>query len=241
MEQEYKIFEEKDLFHYKVQYYYQDVSQLRDYQDWYNNATKYVEEENNKRGHHDINPDTHVFTISFCEKCCSYSICFFEYEYSYVTCSHCQSKFCIGCHRPKIQIDDTETFCLKGLLKLLYIRTINRRAGVVGCNYFFNIVMVIISILFTPSYFYFIVNYNSYNIHPNINSQKKRGYFDYLELKVIYGILGGIVMIPYILPFLPIAIIILIPAIFSRKYYFTIAAFYSSLIDPMGIKNMKDI
>ena len=50
----------------------------------------------------------------------------------------------------------------------------------------------------------------------------------------------GIVMLPFILFFLPFAIILLIPCIFSSKYYFSISAFYTSALDPEIYKDSKD-
>ena len=242
MEQELNQFNEKYLNYYKPQFKNQNVNKNPEFNEWYKNAVKYIEKENKKRGlYSDKNPDDNLLTISFCNDCNCYSICSFSREYSYIECSNCNSRFCIGCKRPIISINDDSSLCFRGYIKLLYIRTIYRRSGRFASSDSFNTFLVILCILFTPSYFAFVSNIIGFEIHPNKKGKYKDIVIDYFIIMFIFSYLRGILMLPYIIIFLPFTIILLISSIFSRKYYFTIAALYLSALDPGTYRDNDDI
>ena len=235
MENDLNQFIEQESNYYKPQFKNQNVFKEKDFQKWYENAKIYIDKENKNRGYFSSdynNRDDSILTISFCNNCNCYSICYFNYTYSYIHCSNCQFQFCIGCSRPNISSNDTSSLCLKGYFKLLYLRTKYRRAGRLFSSNIGNIIGNILIILLSPAYFGFVSNIVGLQIHPNKKREFKSIMGDYFILIIIYSAMRAITMLPYILVFLPFTIILLIPCIFSRKYYFVIAALYSSAIDP---------
>ena len=70
------------------------------------------------------------------------------------------------------------------------------------------------------------------------NCHSKRGCIIYefsekhMYFLVIYSILRGLLMIPYIILFFPFMFMFLIPAIFSKKYYYTILLMYFNSLMP---------
>ncbi len=243
MENDLNQFIEKESNYYKPQFKSQNVFKEKDFQLWYENAKIYIDKENKTRGiiaTGNNDKDDSILTISFCNNCNCYAICSFTEEYSYINCNNCQSKFCIGCSRPHISLNDDESLCLKGYFKLLYLRTKYRRVGKLITSDVGNIIFIIFIILMTPAYLGFASNIIGLEVHPYKNKEFKNKVQDYLITVIIFSSMRAIVMIPYILFFLPFTIILLIPCIFSRKYFFTIAAFYTSAIDPFYIRNIYD-
>ena len=243
MENDVNQFIEKESNYYKPQFKNQNVFKDKDFQLWYENAKIYIDKENKKRGviaYGFYDKDDSILTISFCNNCNCYAICSFTDTFSYIKCSNCQFEFCIGCSRPTISLDDRDSLCLKGYFKLLYLRTKYRRAGKLATSNICNIITIILVILITPAYLGFVSNTIGLEIHPNKNGNFNSKILNYLFTDFLYSIMRAIFMIPYILIFLPFAVILLIPCIFSRKYYFSIAAFYTSLIDPGCIRDIYD-
>ena len=69
MEQELNQFNENELNHYKVDHKNQNVKNIAEFQKWYENENKYVNNENLKRGLWDntYSSDNRLLTISFCD------------------------------------------------------------------------------------------------------------------------------------------------------------------------------
>ena len=243
MENDLNKFIEKESNYYKPQFKNQNVFKEKDFQLWFKNVKIYIDKENKKRGvvaSGCYDKDDSILTISFCNNCNCYSICSFTSSFSYIKCSNCQFDFCIGCSRPHISLYDTESLCLKGYFKLLYLRTKYRRAGKLITSNLGNIICIIFIILITPAYLGFVSNIIGLEVHPYKNREFKSMLEDYLITVIIFSSMRALFMIPYILFFLPFTIILLIPCIFSRKYYFTIAALYTSAIDPRDIRDFHD-
>ena len=79
-------------------------------------------------------------------------------------------------------------------------------------------------------------NIIGFQIHQNSNGNYNPYSFDYFEVFLFYSILRGILMIPYVLLFLPFTIILLFPSLFIPKYFFKINSFYTSILDPSDCK-----
>ena len=220
MENDLNQFNEQESNYYKPQFKNQNVFKEKDFQKWYENTKIYIDKENKKRGYYSSdynNKDDSILTISFCNNCNCYTICYFLYTYSYIHCSNCEFQFCIGCSRPNITSNDTSSLCLKGYFKLLYLRTKYRRAGRIFSSNIANIIGIVLFILLSPAYFGFVSNIIGLEIHPNKKREFKSIVDDYLIIIIIYSSMRAIAMLPYILIFLPFTIILLIPCIFSRK------------------------
>ena len=243
MENDLNQFIEKESNYYKPQFKNQNIFKEKDFQLWYQSTKIYIDKENKKRGvstSDSYDKDASILTISFCNKCKCYAICSFTYAFSYIKCSKCLNEFCIGCYRDIISLNDNGSLCLKGYLKLLYLRTKYRRAGRLFTSDIANRISIILIILFSPAYFGFVSNIIGLEIHPNIRGEFKNIVENYFLIILIYSYMKGILMFPFILFFLPLTIILLIPCIFSNKYYFSIAAFYTSALDPGIYKDKND-
>ena len=243
MENDLNQFIEKESNYYKLQFKNQNIFKEKNFQIWYKKTKIYIDIENKKRGDstsESNDKDDSILTISFCNNCNCYAICSFRYTFSYIKCSNCQNEFCIGCSRPNISFNDRDSLCLKGYFKLLYLRTKYRRAGRLFTSDIANRISIILIILFSPAYFGFVSNIIGLEIHPNKKREFKSIVDDYFIFILIYSYMKGIVMLPFILFFLPFTIILLIPCIFSSKYYFSISAFYTSALDPEIYKDNKD-
>ena len=129
MEQELNQFKENEFNYFKIEHKNQNVKKIAEFQKWYESANKYVKNENLKRGlwddHHIV--DNSLLTISFCNKCQNYAICDFTNEYSCIRCTHCNHFFCAGCSWEENSHREEDTLCLKGYIKLLYLRIKYRR------------------------------------------------------------------------------------------------------------------
>ena len=221
--------------YFGIEYKNQNVNLNPNFIKWYNNTKKYIDQENKKRGKPKSHADNRLLVISFCNNCKSYVICSAEYEFSFVQCNICQSKFCIGCSREMLSNDD-ESLCLKGYFKLLYVRCIYRRAGKLASSDILNIIFTVICILLSPCYFGYISHTIGLQVHQNPNGSYNDYTLEYFEIIAVYSILRGILMFPYIILFLPFTLCLLIPSFLSPIYFFRLIALYTSMIDPMDIK-----
>ena len=242
-------FENNDFF--KLEYKNQDVTNKEEYKKWYKSAKEYVKKENLKRAkdfidnfdNYNIHLETGILTIGLCENCLSYTVCSLKSGFSYVVCNKCKQCFCIGCSR-KMQKSSQYgiecTICLKGYLKAFYLRTINRRSDLVITCAYYHIMHIIFCLFITPLYLGFISNIMGFLVHKN----KKRKYEYLSEAKsivyVLFSLLRGLLMFPYIILFFPFMVILLLPGIFSYKYYLYIFVMYITAILP-GDSALKNV
>ena len=232
MEQQLNQFNDYEYNYYKIEYENQKVQLLPEFKIWYEKVNKYISEENERRGSFsNNNTDNSLLLLSFCKKCKCYVICSCTYDFSFVECSKCNSSFCIGCFREKLSNND-ESLCLKGYFKLLYIRTIYRRAGRLAEWEVLNIICSILCILFTPCYLGLVSNIIGLQVHQNPNGTYNSYFLEYFDIICIYSLFRGILMLPYILLFFPFTVALLIPSFFIPKYFFVLNALYTSAIDP---------
>ena len=240
-------FEIKDYF--QIEFKGQNVKNTPEFKKWYEGEEKYIKRENNRRKEKYIDEtvlfDHNILTIEFCEKCLSYTICSLNNSFSYVICNRCKEEFCIGCplRRKNRDVEDIST-CLKGYLKGLYLRIINRRSELVVTMALFHIMHIIFCLFFTPLFLGFISNYIGLIIHRN----KKRVLNEnsMSDTKIcfyfIYSIFRGLLMFPYIILFLPFMILLLLPGIFSYTYYlYVYDSYIASIIPGNGaLRNVGD-
>ena len=237
MEQEWNIPKEYGRNYFKAEHKNQNVELMPEFKKWNENIQKYIHEENEKSGllmkeknsgKYSGCVSYHLLTSSFCNNCNCYTICYFGYQYSFVKCEKCYKDFCIGCKRNMVGSID-ESLCLKGYLKLLYIRTIYRRAYSFFDSNILNTILITLYILLTPCYFGFVSYFIGFQVH---QSKKNLEYYSYLGHRYkslfFYSFLKGILMFPYILLFLPFGIVLLIISIFFPKLFFIINSMYSS-------------
>jgi hypothetical protein len=189
--------------------------------------------------------DYRILTIEFCENCLSYTICSLGEGFSEVECNKCKQCFCIGCSRKMQKIseyDNEYTVCLKGYLKSFYLRTINRRSELVRTCACFHIIHIIFCLFITPLYIGFISYFMGFIVHKNkkriIEELKNGQIISYL----LFSFLRGLLMFPYIILFFPFMVILLLPGIFSYKYYLNIFIMYVTAIcsGNRALINVKD-
>ena len=216
---ELELIENKDFdFNYfKEDFENQKIEFNPEFKKWHENAIKYISEENKKR-YRNENCLHHngLLVISFCNKCKCYVICSFKYDIYSVQCNKCGLIFCIACPRSN---NHSEAFCFKGYFKLLSIRTKYRIKGPLGSSENLDIFLTILCILFTPCYLSFASSFISLDDIADIN----------ITYNIIYSFSTSFLMFPYVLLFLPFAIVLLIPSLFIPKYYFKLTSFYTSL------------
>ena len=234
MEQELNQFQENELNYFKVEHKNQNVKKIEEFQKWYENANKYVKSENLKRGHWSSfhNVDNSLLIISFCNNCQSYAICDFTEGYSYIRCTHCNYFFCAGYSREENSDNDRGTLCLKGYIKLLYLRIKYRRSDILGFNAFIVIIHALFCLLFTPLYLGFLSNITGLCVHSKRGGIFHYDLYDYYSPFFIYCVLRGLLMIPYITLFFPFMFIILLPSIFNKRYYYMIFQMYIAALYP---------
>ena len=212
---------------FKVEYFNQDVKNKPEFKKWYKNIKEEINKENLER-----NRD--LLTIGFCMNCMSYTICsIMDFSYRYAKCNICKKTFCVGCLQDNnscFNIADT-TICLKGFLKVLYLRIIYRRSYNGRTKICFQIMHIIFCLFMTPLYLGFLSNIFGLYIHPNKN-RKDDINKDHLLYQVIYSILRGLLMFPYIILFFPFMVILLLPGIFSYRYYLYIYNTYVTALFP---------
>ena len=232
------IFENQNFF--QLDHKGQNIRNNLEFKKWNEDAQNYIKKINNQRKEAYISSnfygDKSMLTIEFCDNCISYTICSLSKSLCYIKCNKCQEEFCIGCSRKnKYNEDrDNETVCLRGYLKGLYLRIINRRSELVNTIFLFHIMHIIFCLFFTPLFIGFISNYMGLIIHRN----KKRVITDdFLShgkncFYFIYSFFRGILMFPYITLFLPFMIILLLPGIFSYTYYLHVFDSYIATVWP---------
>lgn len=240
---EVSLTDNKDNDIFKKQYKDQNLFKLPEFKEWYNEKKKYVEKENKIRGHYTrescniYNDSERHLIISFCPFCSSYGICFNEYNcanYSLIRCKNCKKRFCCGCFRePSDGLD--YTICLKGFLLLLYYRIKDRRSDNVYFSPLFYFFHIITCLFLTPIYLGIISSYLGFLFH-----RKRTEFFFKMVLRygpsadlgMVISFLRGLLMFPYIITFFPFMVILLIPSIFSFKYYLYIYNMYITIFMP---------
>ena len=235
----------KDYF--KPEYINQDVSNSPEFKKWYKKTKKYIHNENLKRNNQknfDVNKDYTILAIAYCKKCNSYTICsIILYSYCYSRCQICNTPLCIGCSK---ELNDSNygyinsSTCLKGYLKAFYLRIIYRRSSFERTNACYFLMHIILCLFLTPLYLGFLSNFIGLITHPNKNSKDDR---DSIMLFIaLFSLLRGLLMFPYIILFFPFMIILLLPGIFSFRYYLYIYNAYvtSLLAGPYSLINVGD-
>ena len=239
MEQELNNYEviETDLYHFKLIHKNQKLN-LKDnkrFQDWKNKAIQYINKDNT------YNTGECFLLYEFCDNCCSYCI-FRMNRFSLIECLNCNYKICIGCHKVPISNEDYST-CLKGFLITCYLRLFNEGTDIISHEPILYIFHIIFSLLFTPLYIGFIFNMLGFLMH-----QKKSRLYDdgkihdftddsqkLLSLH-IFSIIKAFLFFPYIITFFPLMFILLLPSIFSKKYYLKIFTFYFTIVIAGGVE-----
>lgn len=236
---------DSELIYFHLEYKGQDIKNNIPFQEWYKKTDNYVKEVNSK--HEKLSkssifrPGMKFYTISFCNNCRSYVICSISsYSYSSITCLKCRQLFCPGCYKSN---KNGENNCLKGYLKLLYLRTINGRCILEKSNIIINIIFIIFFLFFTPFYINFILsNFGFYYLNKSSNDKNKEDnkcLAPYIII-VIYSLLIGILMSHYLIFFFPILFTTLLPGIFSKKYFYTLMVLYLSIGFP-GTTFLKNL
>jgi len=237
--------------YFKLEYKNQDIKNKPEFKKWYTNAKEKINKENLKRGKdfikkaYHVNDDYRILTIAFCKKCMSYTICsIIDYSYCYAECNICKQNFCIGCSK---ELNDVfyehvnSSICLKGYLKAFYLRIIYRRSLIERTNICFYIMHIILCLFMTPLYLGFLSNVLGLMIHPNKN-RKNEVNDDLILYQVIYSIFRGLLMLPYMILLFPFMIILLLPGLFSYRYYLYIYNAYVTALmpGPYSLKNVGD-
>ena len=246
---------ETELVSFKLQYNEQNVENFPLFQKWLETAKKYVKETNKKnikaKRTSIFNEGVITLTISFCNNCNSYSICRVKNGLSTINCNNCHKEFCIGCLRT-LNFRGDQGVCLKGFFKLLYIRMINGRSFISSSNIIFNIIFIFIFLIFTPFHIAFISSHIGFFPHSNINSKniiniENNGPNDNEKREIcinciiiIYSLFRGLLMFPYIISFFPFLVLILLPGVFSKKYFYRVMIVYWSALIP-GNQPFKNI
>jgi len=250
MEQNLNIRELEVEDFFKLEYKGQNVEKTPEFKNWYKIMNNYVKEENIRLSQYYLtNPNVYglpLLLISFCNECNSYVICSFSQEYSNIKCSKCNSHFCGGCLKKCLDGNDFLT-CLKGYLKLLYLRIIYQRTSINKFNKSYMWLYYIFHILFclflTPFYIGFLSFLIGLIVHRNKNRKEYTWhiYKNKIIFFIIFSFLRGLLMLPYIILFFPFMIIILLPGIFSYSYYKKIFIIYITAFFcgnyPLKIKN----
>ena len=246
---------ETKLISFKLEYKDQNVENFPSFKKWNEEAKKKIKEINKKnitaKRTSIFSPGVITLTISFCKYCNSYSICTVESGFSLVKCNNCHKIICPGCNRANSGI------CLKGYVKLIYIRMINGRLFLSSTNIAFNIFFIFIFLIFTPFHIGFASSLIGLSPHPNIrsnrdvftNGENNRG--NDLEKKelcigfyhLFYCFFRGLFMFPYIITFFPFLLLILLPGIFSKKYFYRVMIVYCSALIPgeFAFENIQDL
>ena len=162
--------------YFKVDYKNQDVSKIPAFKNWYERTDKYIKNENIARGKaHDIYND-HILIIEFCDTCLSYVICSYEGQLSYIKCTKCQTYFCIGCSRKQQRFNKyhgDETLCIKGYLKLFYLRIIYRRSELIRTHPIFHYFTYYFLSNYNPFIFRFYFKFNGIYVSPKKRIRKR--------------------------------------------------------------------
>ena len=246
---------ETKLISFKLEYKDQNVENFPSFKKWNEEAKKKIKEINKKniraKKKSIFSPGVITLTISFCNNCNSYSICTVESSLSLIKCNNCHKIICPGCNRANSGI------CLKGFVKLIYIRMINGRSCLRSSNIAFNICFIFIFLIFTPFHIGFISSLVGLMPHPNkrsnrkiitnIENNKENGE-EKKEMCIGFFLIficffRGILMLPYIITFFPFLLLILLPGIFSKKYFYRVMIVYWDALIPgnYSFKNIQDL
>lgn len=195
MEQDLTYFgEEGNLKLFKLEHENQDVHNFPTFQKWLKKANEYVDKENKIKNIYGAD----IYIICFCKRCNGYSICYFTFELSCVTCSNCDYHFCSGCSfEEKKEKYGRGSLCLKGFLKLLYIRTIYKKSLLRETYIGFNILFIITSLLFTPLYLGLISFTTGFSIH-----NKRTNLYERIGLPLaLFSLFYSLLIMPYMILF----------------------------------------
>lgn len=240
---------ETDFYFFKLQYKEQKVENLSIFQKWYEIANNYIKDINKKnipiekkRIPFRLHPGAKLLTISFCNNCLSHVICIVETKLSLIRCTKCNKSLCPGCLRLYTD-DDKGTYCLSGYFKLLYIRTINGRTWLESSSIIKNIIYILFFLILTPFYLGFISSFIGSSPHPNIkrkNLKKINESMCLLGIATLLIFFRALLMTIYVISFFPFLLIMLLPGIFSKKYFYRLMVMYLSALVP-GNKPLKNL
>ena len=250
MEVQYEKYDQTDKDYFKLDYNNQDITRLSEFKKWYEEANEICKNKNVQYSTvRDYNVDK-LFTIALCKKCSSYTICSIGFRYCFIICTKCKTEFCIGCYKERKNeygYYREGSVCLKGYFKLLYLRIINRRLGEPYTRPLFFILQILLCLLITPLFLGFISSVLGFSVHPRIkknsnedDDDEENVFEDYQTLVIIYSFLRGFLMFPYIILFFPFMLILLLPIIFSYKYYLYIYNMYVTALSP-GSESLYNI
>ena len=222
---------------FKLEFKGQNVEKTPEFKKWYKRMSNYIKEENIRRAQDYLTKDNAyecpLLLISLCNECNSYTLCSFKQDYSVINCLKYDSLFCGGCLKKCFTSLDYST-CLKGYLKVLYLRIIYQRTNINDFNKsnmpLYYILHILFCLFFTPIYIGFISFIIGLIVHQNKNRKENTWNIYENEVKLVififYSFLRGLLMFPYIILFFPFMIIILLPGIFSYSYYKKIFIIY---------------
>lgn len=247
---------EQNLNCFKLQYVGQNVEKVQEFKNWYNFTNQKIAKENIRNKNEYLkrnNLSTELLLISFCPYCCSYSVCSYKKGYCIITCKNCYTNFCVGCYQNKLKYQEFSV-CLKGYIKLLYLRIKYRRLEPNMGTSFFYFIQILVMLFLTPFMLGFISNMMGLTNHKKKTKLEKRinedninkpivkneiddSHFEdneiiKISIFLIYSFCKGLLMFPYEIVFFPFMIILLLPGIFFRKYYFTIFVIYITSVIP---------
>ena len=163
MEIQYERIDPEDKEYFKLDYDNQDVTNLSEFKKWYEKTNEIYKNKNLVASRDRDTFLDKLFTIALCKKCSGYTIC------CTIICTKCKGSFCIGCYK---EPDNEHGFyregslCLKGYLKLLYIRIINRRTGEPYPSLLFFILHILLCLFITPLYLGFLSFDLGFAVHP---------------------------------------------------------------------------
>ena len=224
--------------YYQLEYKGQNVEKSPLFKKWYDNRLKEIKTENERRSKidefaYDYNnsPDVLLLCIFYCPNCINYTTCSYERDFSCVECNKCKAVFCPGCNyiRHKEYKYGDGVACLKGYWILWWLRTKNCRSDLIRSNLCFYIMHIFFCIFLTPLYLGFICFFIGLFNHKIFSDEK----IDEMRFPAfIYSILFGLLMFPFIITFIPIMVLVLIPGIFNHNYYIYVFIAYVTAVMP---------
>ena len=215
--------------YYQQEYNGQNVEKTPSFKKWYENCLKQIKIKNESRLKNIGSGRNRFLCIFYCPNCTKYVTCSYNNEISCVQCNKCKVFFCPGCNffkpggfeSPKLSV------CLKGYWILWWLRVKNCISDLEESCLCFYIIHIISCIFFTPLYLGFITFIIGFLGHRDDGSEKYR---DKATNKIIFCFLFALLMFPYIIIFVPIMVLILIPGIFNHDYYIHIFIAYVTAI-----------
>ena len=218
--------------YYKLEFDGQNVEKSPSFKKWYENTLKKIKIENKRRikDYFKRPQDSRILCIFYCRKCTSYVICSYKFDFCCVECNKCKTEFCPACfYIRREEYDCDNSTCLKGYWKLWWLRAKNCRSGLAESFFTYYITHIILCIFFTPLLLGFITFYIGFTSHPKVYTKK---FDDKICSVMIYSLMFGLLMFPYITILTPIMFLILVPSIFSCDYYIYIFTAYTTLLNP---------